>query len=140
MTLARIVAVACALGAPAVVIAVGCDRDDDTPVAPTPPPPPPPPPPTVELKPPEEPDAGADAAEDADAGSDAGKKGGSFDPTGIAACCVALRTNPVPLDQKGLFLSAAAACDAIRNSPQGRAALGQIRAMLGAANVPAACR
>lgn len=70
------------------------------------------------------------------------KAGGGGDPTGIAACCSALRGNAAsaPLNVKGNYLAAAAACDAVRNNPQGRAALAGVRSMLAGANIPAACR
>jgi hypothetical protein len=67
---------------------------------------------------------------------------GGGDPTGIAACCNALRQNAAsaPLQYKGNYLAAAGACDAMRNNPQGRAALAGVRAALAGAQVPAACR
>jgi hypothetical protein len=70
------------------------------------------------------------------------KAGGTGDPTGIAACCQALRQNAksAPPHQQGAYIAAAGACDALRTNPQGRAALGQVRAMLLGANVPASCR
>jgi hypothetical protein len=68
--------------------------------------------------------------------------GGGGDPSGIAACCSALRQNSksAPPQQQGAYITAAAACDAIRNDPRGRAALSTVRAALLGANVPAACR
>ncbi|HRI65498.1 MAG TPA: hypothetical protein PK156_14720, partial [Polyangium sp.] len=77
--------------------APGCGKSDEenTPVASTPPPPPPPAPsaaPPVQLK--MEEDAGADAADDAaDASDGAVKATGGGDPTGVRACCSALRQN-----------------------------------------------
>jgi len=69
--------------------------------------------------------------------------GGGGDPTGIAACCSALRqnANSAPLNQKGSYLAAAAACDAVRKSPQGRAALAGARSMVRSSggNVPTSC-
>jgi hypothetical protein len=64
------------------------------------------------------------------------------DSTGIAACCSALRQNAksAPPQQQGIMLMAAGACDALRSNPQGRAALGQVRAMLAGANVPSSCQ
>ena len=67
---------------------------------------------------------------------------GTGDSSGIGACCSALRqnANSAPPEQKGALISAAAACDALRSNPQGRAALAQVRALLLGANVPASCR
>lgn len=67
---------------------------------------------------------------------------GGGDPTGIAACCAALRQNAAsaPIQYKGNYLAAAAACDAMRNNPQGRAALAGVRSALAGAQVPAACQ
>ncbi len=67
---------------------------------------------------------------------------GTGDPTGLAACCAALRQNAAsaPLHQKGNYIAAAGACDAARKSAQGRQALAGVRAALAGANVPAACR
>jgi hypothetical protein len=64
------------------------------------------------------------------------------DPTGIAACCQALQQNAAsaPPEQKGAYIAAAGACNAVRSSPQGRAALAGVRALLAGANVPAPCR
>ncbi|HMY19830.1 MAG TPA: acyltransferase, partial [Polyangium sp.] len=86
-------------------------------------------------------DAGADAAEDAAADA-AVKTGGGGDPTGVRACCNALRqnANSAPLDQKGTLLSAAAMCDGLVNSPQGKQALSAVRGMLKGANMPASCK
>lgn len=125
--------------------AQGCNKsDDDAPpptpsAAPTPTPTPTPPAPPVVLK--TEEDAGPPA--DMDAGADAAvKTGGGGDPTGIRKCCSALRqnANSAPLDQKGSLLSAAAMCDGLVNSPQGRQALGAVRGMLKGAGVPASCQ
>jgi predicted small lipoprotein YifL len=68
--------------------------------------------------------------------------GGGGDATGIAVCCSALRQNSksAPPHQQGAYITAAAACDAVRNDPRGRAALATVRAALMGANVPAACR
>ncbi|MBW2457533.1 MAG: hypothetical protein JRI68_23700 [Deltaproteobacteria bacterium] len=70
------------------------------------------------------------------------KAGGGGDPTGIGACCAALQQNSVnaPLQQKGYYLAALGVCNSLRSNPQGRAALGQVRAALQSANVPAACQ
>lgn len=67
---------------------------------------------------------------------------GGGDSTGIGACCSALRQNAksAPPDQQGPMLMAAGICDAVRNSPQGRAALAQVRAVLAGASVPSSCR
>lgn len=67
---------------------------------------------------------------------------GGGDPSGIAACCNALRQNAAsaPIQYKGNYLAAAAACDAMRNNPQGKAALAGVRAALAGAQAPAACR
>jgi hypothetical protein len=67
---------------------------------------------------------------------------GSFDATGIGACCAALRqnANSAPLQHRGAYLAAAGACNAVRSSPQGRAALASVRAMLRGAQVPSSCR
>ncbi|MEZ4296320.1 MAG: hypothetical protein R3B70_15220 [Polyangiaceae bacterium] len=61
---------------------------------------------------------------------------------GIGACCAALRqnANSAPPDQKNGLLQAAAICDGLRNSPQGKAALGQIRGLLKGANMPSSCK
>jgi hypothetical protein len=72
----------------------------------------------------------------------AAKVTGGGDSTGIGACCNALRQNAksAPPQQQGMYMMAAGACDALRNNPQGRAALGQIRGMLAGASVPATCK
>jgi hypothetical protein len=60
----------------------------------------------------------------------------------LAACCAALRGNAkmAPPEQQGYLLMAAAACDSMRASPQGRAQIAQIRAALRGAQMPAQCR
>ncbi len=65
---------------------------------------------------------------------------GGVDP--IAACCAALMQNAAsaPPQFKGAYISAAGACNALRNDPRGRAALASVRGSLGGAQVPAACR
>ncbi len=70
------------------------------------------------------------------------KAAGGGDATGIAACCAALRQNAksAPPQQAGAYLLAAGACDAIKNNPQGRAALGTVRAALAGASVPSTCK
>lgn len=140
----RIVPVLCALVFPFAValIASGCgDKETETPttVAPAPTPTPTPTP-TVQLVPEE--DAGAADADAGDADADAPKATGSYDPTGIRACCAALSQNAAsaPLDQKPMYLQAAAVCQGLVNSPQGRQALVGIRGMLRGANVPSSCK
>ena len=61
---------------------------------------------------------------------------------GIGPCCAALaqNANSAPPDQKVYLLQAAAICNGLRNNPQGRAALGQVRAALRGANMPSACQ
>jgi hypothetical protein len=127
--------------------AQGCGnkKDEETPAqpsaAPTPTPTPSAAPPPVQLKTEEDAGTGADAADDAaDAAPKATGTGG--DPTGVRRCCVALRqnANSAPLDQKGSLLSAAAMCDGLVNSPQGRQALSAVRGMLKGANMPADCK
>ncbi len=146
MNHARILTALCAAVMPfALAFAVqGCDKkDDDMPppqpsVAPTPTPAPTP---TAPLALQPEVDAGSDAAEDATADA-APKATGGGDPTGIRKCCAALRqnANSAPLDQKGSYLSAAAICDGLVNSPQGRSALGAVRGALRGANMPSSCQ
>jgi len=126
--------------------AQGCgNKDNDVPTQPssTPvPPPPPPPAPPVELKTEEDAGAGADAATDAATDAAVKATGSGADPTGVRKCCTALRqnANSAPLDQKGPMLSAAAMCDGLVNSPQGRQALVSVRGLLKSANVPADCK
>jgi hypothetical protein len=123
----------------ALVSNAGCKKEEEPPPPPAPAPAPAPAEPLVVA--PEE-DAGSDAAEDADA--DAGKvvKGPAVDSTGIRACCAALRGNAksAPPDQVMVYNMAAAVCDGLVNNPQGRAALGQVRAALRGASMPAACQ
>ncbi len=66
--------------------------------------------------------------------------GGGGDP--LSACCAALRqnANSAPPDQKNSLIQAAAICDGLRNSPQGKAGLSMIRGMLKGANMPSSCR
>jgi len=126
------------------LVANGCNKDDEE-AAPltattTTPTPTPTPTPSATLTPEE--DAGADAADDA-ADADAGKKVGTGgDATGVKKCCAALRqnANSAPPEQKGGYLAAAAACDGMVNSPQGRQALSALRGMLLGAQLPAACQ
>lgn len=147
MNHSRLITALCAAVLPfaLAVAAQGCGKNDEdaTPpqpsAAPTPTPTPTAPP--VQLK--TEEDAGVDAADDAADASDAAKlTGGGGDPTGIRKCCQALRqnANSAPLDQKGSLLSAAAMCDGLVNSPQGRQALSAVRGMLKGAGVPAQCQ
>ncbi len=144
MKVSRIVPVCCALVFPLGVLALaqGCGNKDNesaaTTVAPAPTPTPTPTPTAVMV--PEE-DAGApDAA--ADAADDAKKVTGSGDATGIRACCAALagNANSAPLDQKPMYLQAAAVCQGLVNSPQGRGALVQLRGILRGANMPSSCK
>ena len=60
----------------------------------------------------------------------------------VAACCNALsqNMNSAPPEQKFAYAAAIAACNAVRSSPEGKAALGGVRAALAGANMPAACR
>lgn len=127
--------------------AQGCgnkDKDNEVPAQPSAVPTPTPTPsaaPPVELK--TEEDAGADAADTADASDGAVKASGTgADPTGVRRCCQALRqnANSAPLDQKGPMLSAAAMCDGLVNSPQGRQALVAVRGLLKGASVPSSCQ
>jgi hypothetical protein len=148
MNHSRLLTALCAAVLPFVVAfaAPGCGKSDEetTPVATTPPPPPPPPAPSA--APPmqltTEEDAGADAADGSDGSDGAVKVTGTGDPTGVRACCSALRqnANSAPLDQKGSLLSAAALCDGLVNSPQGKQALSAVRGMLKGASMPASCK
>jgi hypothetical protein len=141
----RIVTVLCALSFPFAValVAQGCGEKDTEPPAATSAPAPTPTPtptPTVQMMPEE--DAGAADADAGDADADAPKGTGSFDPTGIRACCNALTQNAgsAPLDQKPMYLQAAAVCQGLVNSPQGKQALVGIRGMLRGANMPSQCK
>lgn len=148
MNRTRYLAALCAAVLPVTlaVMANGCgnkEKEDETPavtatVAPTPTPPPTPAPMV-----PEE-DAGSDASDAGDAGDAAAKvgTGGGGDPTGMRKCCSALRqnANSAPPEQKASYLSAAGICDGLVNSPQGRQALGAVRAALLGAKMPAACQ
>lgn len=71
-----------------------------------------------------------------------GVAGGGGDSTGLKPCCDALaqNANSAPPEQKGSYLAAAATCRSLISNPQGRALLGQVRAMLAGANVPTSCR
>jgi hypothetical protein len=95
---------------------------------------------SVDLKPDEELDAGVDG--DVDAGADGGKPSGKGgDPTGLAACCQALHGNAkLGGPNQANYQSAAALCDGLRKSAQGRAALIQVRQALLSAKVPATCK
>lgn len=64
------------------------------------------------------------------------------DPSGLAACCRALRQNArsAPPDQRPYLIMAANMCDSLRRSPQGRAQLRQVRASLRGARMPSSCR
>ncbi len=87
-------------------------------------------------------DAGGDQASVFSVFKSAKKAGGGGDATGIGACCAALQQNSVsaPPQQKGAYLAALGACNALRSSPQGRAGLSSVRALLAGAGVPAACQ
>jgi hypothetical protein len=140
----RYIPVLCAALLPVLVAACanGCKKEDEElPPAPTAvvaPPPVSSPPPVAPIVP-EEPDAGADAA---DAEADAKKVTGTGDPTGVRKCCQALaqNANSAPPEQKAYYLSAAAACNGMVASPQGRQALASLRGMLMGASMPAACQ
>lgn len=60
----------------------------------------------------------------------------------IAACCAALRSNAksAPPQQMGLYMMAAGTCDSLKSNPQARQMLGQVRAALAGASVPASCK
>ena len=68
--------------------------------------------------------------------------GGAWDPTGIKKCCAALRGNAAsaPPDQQYQYNAAAAACDGMAGSQQGRQALASLRQFLLSAKMPAACQ
>jgi len=68
------------------------------------------------------------------------KPGG--DASGIGPCCDALAGNAksAPPQQQGFYLAAAGICNGIRNNPQARSMLGQVRAALAGANMPASCK
>ncbi|MGC4079445.1 MAG: hypothetical protein QM702_20880 [Rubrivivax sp.] len=113
-----------------------------------PPPPPPPPPPAVDAAPvvlTVEEDAAADAPADADA--EAGKKVvlGNTNVLRLKQCCAALgaeakRMGPSP--EAGMFLSAAAQCNAMASqvAPGGNAPeMGALRGLLAGRTVPAVC-
>ena len=120
----------------------GCKKEEEPP----PPPPPPPPTPVVTAPPavvaPEE-DAGADA-DAGDASDGAVKKSGPpSDPSGLKACCNALRQNgpTMPPPFNSYAPAAAGACDALAASARDRAsALATIRGMMKGAGMPAACQ
>lgn len=146
MNHSRLITALCAAVLPfALAFAVqGCEKkEEDTPPPVASTPAPTPTPSAAEpVKLATEEDAGSDAADDADAADAAKPTGGGGDPTGIRKCCAALRqnANSAPLDQKGSLLSAAALCDGLVNSPQGRQALSSVRGMLKGAGVPAQCQ
>lgn len=120
----------------------GCgNKEEDLPPIPSAAPAPEPTPTPVATVMPEE-DAGVDAGEDA-ADGDGGKKAtGGGDSTGIRKCCNALaqNANSAPPEQKGGYMAAAAACNGLVNSPQGRQALAGLRGLLLGASMPAACQ
>jgi hypothetical protein len=61
---------------------------------------------------------------------------------GVAACCAAIRGNmkSAPPQQIPFYTAAAGMCDSLKTNPQGRAMLGQVRAALAGAQVPASCK
>ncbi|MCC6523286.1 MAG: acyltransferase [Polyangiaceae bacterium] len=129
----------------ALATANGCggrDEEDETTTsrpAPTPTPPTPTATVTQEIDAGGPEDAGpADAAADADAA----RPKGTWDPSGLNACCAALASNAVnaPLDQKPLYAAAAGACTQARSSASLQAALAQIQRALGSAKMPPVCR
>ena len=129
---------------PALVLAamqVGCGKKDEETPVPSVTAPPPPPPVTATVAPmvPEEPDAGLDAAADADAAKPA-TGGGSF--ATITKCCNALTQNAAsaPIEQRGSYLAAAAACQGLKNTPAAQQAFSQIRSFLAGAKMPGACQ
>jgi hypothetical protein len=87
-------------------------------------------------------DEGGDSASIFGAMRSIAKPTGGGDPSGIAACCSALRSNAAsaPPEHQSSMLIAAGVCDTLRNDPAGKAVLGQVRAMLAGANVPSTCR
>jgi hypothetical protein len=87
-------------------------------------------------------DADGDSASVFGAMRSIAKATGGGDSTGIGACCSALRQNAksAPPEQQSALLMAAGMCDALKNDPNGRAALAQVRAAAAAANVPSSCR
>ena len=131
---------------PALVLAglqVGCGKkpEEEAPVpSVTAPPPPPPVTATVAPMVPEEPDAGLDAAADADAAKPGTGGGGSF--ATISKCCNALSQNAAsaPIEQKGSYMAAAAACQGLKNTPAAQQAFSQIRSFLAGAKMPGACQ
>jgi hypothetical protein len=70
------------------------------------------------------------------------KAGAGGDASGIAACCAALQQNGAnaPPEQKGAYIAAAGLCNSLKSNPDARAALAQVRGLLAAAGVPAACK
>jgi len=68
---------------------------------------------------------------------------GNTDPSGLAACCAAIRQNKAsaPPMMQGAYAAAEGACFQAMKDPQGKAALGAIRGMLSmAGGAPASCR
>lgn len=64
------------------------------------------------------------------------------DTGGIAACCNAISQNAksAPPQQLPYYMTALGVCNGLKSNPQGRAMLGQVRAALGPAAVPAGCK
>lgn len=143
----RYITVAFAALLPVMILATaqsGCgkkDDDDTKPTASVVTPPPPPPPTTPAVVTPEE-DAGIDAAADADASDAKPVLGPGLASASIAKCCAALQqnANSAPLEQKGAYQAAAAACQGLRNTPVAQQAFSQIRSFLLGAKMPGACQ
>jgi hypothetical protein len=145
MNHSRLITALCAAVMPfALALTVqGCGKDDEVTPPPTPSVAPAPTPSAAPMVLKTEDDAGVDAPDDAAADADAAPKAtGGGDPTGVRKCCTALRqnANSAPLDQKGSLLSAAAMCDGLVNSPQGRQALSAVRGLVKGAGMPAECK
>lgn len=64
------------------------------------------------------------------------------DPGGIAACCNAISQNAksAPPQQLPYYMTALGLCNSLKSNPQGKAMLGQVRAALGPAAIPAGCK
>jgi len=87
-------------------------------------------------------DAGAGGAGGASADAGASTKSSRpYRPSGITACCNALRGNikNAPDAQKPYYKSAIGICDGVARSGQGRAALSAVRAALRSAKIPNTC-
>jgi hypothetical protein len=64
------------------------------------------------------------------------------DPSGLAACCAALRGNAkmAPPEQRQYYLMAASVCDSMRQNPQGRAMIAQLRQQMRGQPMPSSCK